>query len=446
MSDPIDAKVWAGVERRLAAIEQFVPQAPPWRPADGQVPTTRVRRVPGTGSGLGSGAKRQTTPRLMWVLVVLGLAIAFVGGAILAGGGGHPAITSAPSARPALVPGFNPTGPLTTPRYGHAATLLMDGRVLLIGGYASYPPSAELYDPDTGTFSPTGSPPLGYDIDLTSTLLRDGRVLVIGRHDATAQLYDPTTGAFSATGAMSVRRVLHAAVLLRDGRVLVIGGKDRDPGGKALASAELFDPLTGAFSATGGMASARTGPTATLLADGRVLVAGGGAGDAEGGTPLASAEIYDPVSGSFTQTGDMTTPRASHVTARLVDGRVLIVGGIPMDGTGIRLDSAEVFDPRTGRFTATRPMATARDWPTATTLRDGRVLITSGGNAGSSVSELFDPSTMSFDQLDTAANAAALGTATLLVDGDILVAGGSFESNVGLAEGRLFHVGPATTP
>jgi hypothetical protein len=170
--------------------------------------------------------------------------------------------------------------------------------------------SAEVYDPKAGTFSPTGSL-VHPSRDADATLLADGRVLIVGGdqgHDfesgqflASAELYDPKTGTFSATGSMATARDFPTATLLADGRVLVAGGLTSSV---TLASAELYDPKTGTFSATGSMATARCFPTATLLADGRVLVAGGDAGPGfSSGNYLKSAEIYDPKTGTFSPAG-----------------------------------------------------------------------------------------------------------------------------------------------
>ena len=220
---------------------------------------------------------------------------------------------------------FSPTGSMVDGRMLQSATLLSDGKVLTAGGYAlsrilpagvvtvptlpsdkvlfaSILTSAELYDPATGKFSPTGSMATGRD-SMTTTLLSDGRVLIVGDYGqsaqltysspgpaeyASAELYDPATGKFSLTGSMASPRSLHAAVLLSDGRVLVVGGGTPVA---TLATAELYSPKTGTFSPTGSMSVGRSGPIVVRLLDGRVLVAGG-IGD--GGKILSSAELYEP--------------------------------------------------------------------------------------------------------------------------------------------------------
>ena len=311
---------------------------------------------------------------------------------------------------------FSPTGSLAAARGEHTATRLADGRVLITGGgpaswvspVGRYLASAELYDPATGTFSPTGSMSSTRE-DQTATLLSDGRVLIAGGDDAgshavaSAELYDPTTGTFSPTGPMTTARGFHTATLLEDGRVLMVGGDNAAwSSGPFLASAELYDPTTGTFTATGSLAVGRQYHTATRLSDGRVLITGGGGGD--GGTSLGSAEIYDPTTGTFTATGSMTAGRIYQTATLLADGRVLIAGGLP-NGRDYAanpqfLASAEVFDAATGTFATTGSMADSRTYQGATLLADGRVLITGGVTAGASTSltsaEIYDPVTGTF--------------------------------------------------
>src|SRR5664280_1240877 len=278
------------------------------------------------------------------------------------------ATTSAPASTPTPAPtstpapaGFSPTGSMPEVRTGHTATLLSDGRVLMVGGGndTTMLASAELYDPATGKFSPTGSvalPRIGH----TATLLRDGRVLVAGGQDndtapltylASAEIYDPATGKFSLTGSMALPRYGASAALLPHGRALVTGGENLRDGATVrtgvLASAEVYDPATGKFSPTGSMAVARTTQSATLLASGLVLIAGGQTGTSR---VVASAELYDPSTGKFSPTGSMTQVRGRQSAIALADGRVLVLGGL--DNSSVSLASAELYEPVIGTFSA----------------------------------------------------------------------------------------------
>jgi S-formylglutathione hydrolase FrmB len=256
-----------------------------------------------------------------------------------------------------------------------------------------------------------------YRLYHTATLLGDGRVLLAGGFDASAELYDPTTGAFAATGSPGTELTGHTATLLADGRVLIAGGTD---GAKNLAAAAVYDPKTGTFAASGSMAADRAQHTATPLVDGRVLIAGGSSGSAT----LASAEVYDPRTGTFSATGSMTTPRTAAASTLLSDGRVLVTGG-SSDGSA-SLATAEIYDPKTGAFSATSPMAAVRSGHTATLLSDGRVLVAGGfdGTNNTASAEIYDPKTGTFSATGSMADARDAQTATLLPNGLILVAGG----------------------
>jgi len=236
-----------------------------------------------------------------------------------------------------------------TQGWSHVATRLLNGRVLLAGGQSPDPYSdsltaAELYNPATGRFSLTGSmtrPQPG----ASGTLLRDGRVLLVGTSDgkSTAELYG-LSGHFSPTGATLAARTQQAAVLLQDGRVLVVGGMD--PASRtALDSAEIYDPVTGSFQLTGAMEVARIDPSATLLPDGRVLVSGGGWAGASGLSVSTRAEIYNPATGRFTYVPSSVVLAYLSSATLLPDGNVLIAGGWS-DSFGLLLDTAELFDYR----------------------------------------------------------------------------------------------------
>jgi hypothetical protein len=350
--------------------------------------------------------------------------------------------TPAPTATPTATPS---TGQMTHARSTHTATALADGRVLLAGGYDAdlTTASADLYNPATGTFAATG-PMTAARGFFTATLLSDGRVLVAGGTPsswdqsgpelASTELCDPRTGTFSATGSMATPRDAHAATLLLDGRVLITGGDDRFR--HPVASAELYDPKTGTFSPTGSMKAARSFHVATLLADGRVLVTGGSpvGMNSTVGRNLASAEVYDPRTGKFSPTGSMTTQRASHTATRLTDGRVLVTGGAASTASAAGSHSqasAELYDPKTGRFTATGSMSFARTFEEATLLADGRVLVTGGSADGWTYAdnyyaeaEIYDPKAGTFAATGPMADTLVSQTATLLPGGRVLIAGG----------------------
>jgi hypothetical protein len=265
--------------------------------------------------------------------------------------------------------------------------------------------------------------------------LNDATVLVVGGmvtqsngirvKSNLAELYQMGSHTFVATGSMADARYGHTATLLRDGRVLVVGGADLMDGIDNLATAELYDPLTGKFTRTGSMAQGRADHTATLLGDGRVLIAGGFGG---GTLPLATAEIYDPASGAFTATGPMTVARQNHTANLLPGGQVLIAGGI--DDNSHVLASAELYDPASGTFHATGSMTAAREFHTATALGDDRILIAGGTNGvgGAAkplvLAEIYDPSTGRFTSTGSMTIPRRGHTATLLAYGQVVVAGG----------------------
>ncbi|MGZ7080028.1 MAG: Kelch repeat-containing protein, partial [Thermoanaerobaculia bacterium] len=212
----------------------------------------------------------------------------------------------------------------------------------------------------------------------TATLLPNGKVLIAGGTNggnlSSAELYDPATGIFTPTGPMNAARSSHTATVLPNGKVLLAGGSAAAVFSPSLSSAELYDPATGVFTPTGSMTSPRASQTATLLADGRVLMAGGSGGISS----LQTAELFDPLSGAngtFTATATMTGARANHTAVLLPNGQVLLAGGI---ATLNAIGSAELFDPAVGAngsFTATPNMNAPRSGHSATLLANGKVLI-----------------------------------------------------------------------
>jgi Galactose oxidase, central domain len=250
-------------------------------------------------------------------------------------------------------------------------------------------------------------------------------ILVASGHVCIAQ------GNFTATGPTTVTRSGHTATLLTNGKVLIAGGWTAEgPGstGSAISSAELYDPSTGKFSRTGGMTANRQGHTATLLADGRVLIAGGA-----NFAPLTSAELYEPATGTFTETGAMLQPRSEHVAALLPNGKVLVAGG----GVGA---SAEIYDPVSRAFTRTADMHNPVFLTSmALLLSTGKVFI-----GGGSTSELYDPATGAFDT--TGGWHAVVSTwpdaQALLTNGKVLVSGGDGNASFGATVwGALYDPG-----
>jgi WD40 repeat protein len=339
---------------------------------------------------------------------------------------------------------FRPTGKLHTGRALHTATLLANGQVLVTGGSALADPlcigginSAELYSPGTGAFSPTGSMAI-LRYAHTATLLPQGAVLVAGGFGSgrdcedlgepaqdSAELYDPSTTSFKSTGRMMAGRGGHSATLLPDGRVLLAGGGNQGGGefpfyGVGTRAAELYDPSRGVFAATGSMAMERLGHTATLLLDGTVLIAGGGPSSTS--QPTDSAEVYEPASGAFISTGSLSAPRSGHTATLLPNGKVLIAGGYTafLDGEFQASASAEIYDPVTRTFSATGNMGLPRYLHTATLLADGTVLVAGGGSA---TAEVFNPSTGVFVPTGGMEMSRSGHTSTRLKDGKVLTVG-----------------------
>ena len=335
-------------------------------------------------------------------------------------------------------------GAMVIQRTGHTATLLPNGKVLLVGGQDNLGNtlgSAEIYDPFSKTSTATASL-LTARTGHSATLLTNGKVLIAGGTDVhgsvleLAELYDPTTGKFtSSTSLMNQARWGHSATLLADGTVLLAGGGSG--GLNVTAAAETYDPVADSFSPIGSMNSPRTGHTATLLPSGQVLFAGGfpnlGGGGA-GPVPVNSAEVYDPAHHSFTATGSMTTTREAHVAALLSSGQVLIAGGLSYTGEfsiNQTTNAAELYDPTSGQFTSTGSMIYARHGFAAMILPNGQVLVAAGldfipftSEYTSATAEIYDPSTGQFSVTGSLTEDRASFTATLLPNGMVLLAGG----------------------
>jgi len=351
----------------------------------------------------------------------------------------------------ALAQSWSFTGSMQQARLYLSATLLTNGQVLIVGGNHRGVPGiaqAELYNPATGTFSPTGSLNTGR-YSHSATLLANGKVLIAGGRGssgslASAEVYDPATGMFTVTGSLSCA-CGYAATLLPSGKVLFSSGFN---GTNAVTTAELYNPATGTFSLTGSLKVARAGSSSTLLTNGNVLVAGGVfyTGTSPNQVPhyLASAELYNPATGTFSLTGSLNTARSSQTATVLNNGNVLLAAGQNDGANAGYLGSAELYNPASGKFTVTGSLNTARILHTAHLLASGKVLIVAGNHFGSIASaELYDPASGTFS------NAASLNTprqghaSALLTNGQVLAAGG-YESQLGnhlgdLASAELFH-------
>ena len=335
---------------------------------------------------------------------------------------------------------FTATGNMTTARAGHTATLLPNGTVLIAGGSGSA--SAELYDPTTGTFAPTGNM-ITARTTHTATLLADGRVLITGGFvglsnspTASAELYDPSTGTFTALGDVSLAtsQAVHTATLLGNGKVLIAG---------IGANAELYDPAAGTFTVTGAYAGSYTGPplvdTATLLRDGRVLITGC---DCSGGTAAPVIELYDPGTNTFSRTGTVNGMVRWWVDVNtatlLMNGKVLVAGSDEYDFPA----NADVYDPSTGIFTGIGNSVAPHEFSTATLLPDGTVLIAGSqlpGGASLASAELYDPETGAFYAAGNMTAPRFSHTATLLRDGTVLVAGGISGWPTPISSAELYH-------
>ncbi|HLM48786.1 MAG TPA: kelch repeat-containing protein [Myxococcaceae bacterium] len=328
---------------------------------------------------------------------------------------------------------WSPTGHLALPRMLHTATVLDSGRVLVAGGFNV---TTELYDPETRTWSATGNN-LGSRRYHTATKLKDGKVLIAGggaswATNATAELYVPELGSWRPAASLNQQRYYHAAILLPNGKVLVAGGAPGEYHGGPLASAELYDPATNTWSLTGSLNVARREHAMTLLPDGRVLVTGGNDASAR---PLSSVELYDPATGTWTRVAGMGAVRASHTATRLGNGKVLVVGGSGNDPVGSA--SAELYDPATGTWSATGGMTRPRRWHTANELPDGRVLVLGGYHEYTGIqfaTELYDPATGTWSGTAAMVTDRYKHSAVVLGDGTVLTMGGVSNNDMTAAE------------
>jgi N-acetylneuraminic acid mutarotase len=282
----------------------------------------------------------------------------------------------------------------------------------------------------------------------TTTRLANGQVLVAGGNGScnvspgnpcgSAELFNPATGMWTATGSLITPRASHTAILLANGKVLVAGG--------FTATAELYDPLTGQWTATGTMSTSRAKQAMVLLPNGKVLVAGG----VNSVTDSAkSAEIYDPATGVWTPTGSMTTGRMEFTLTLLPNQMVLAASGLDLK-TGAT-NTAELYNPATGQWTPTGSLATGRLSHTATLLSTGKVLVAAGSDGSGfnffKTAELYDPATGTWAATGSLALGRSIHTTTLMPGGSVLAVGGivlcTIDGNC-ISTGRSEIYNPAT--
>src|SRR6266850_12024 len=298
----------------------------------------------------------------------------------------------------------------------------------------------------SGTWQPTGNLSAARP-GASAALLQNGSVLFTGGDPgsgpvASADLFNSDGSVSPLAAPMNNPRSNHISATLHDGRVLVAGGTVS--GGGATNSAEIFDPVSGTWtSIAGGMVEARSGAAAALLQDGRVLIAGG----ESSGVASATLEIFDPVAGTFSVAGVMSSPRTKHAMAVLADGRVMIIGG--SNGTA-PVASTDILNPVAGSVAAGPSLATRRSGHSATTLLDGHVLVAGGNNIvtnpdGSATTvdlasaEIFDPTAGTFTTSASALATARAGHLAFLLphNNNVLIVGGT-SNGVSISSAELF--------
>lgn len=375
-------------------------------------------------------------------------------GAVVFAGGGDASGNAIASIElfTSATPAWSSTGSLAAMKSFHTSSLLPNGKVLVSGGYmysggtSTYYQTAELYDLASGSWAGTGSLSQGRS-EHQAVLLPSGKVMAVGGISAGAfltstELYDPTSGTWSTSGSLKTYRYRFATALLPNGRVLALGGGS--PFG--MSGAELYDPAAGTWSSTGSLNTARQLHTATALPNGKVLAAGGST-NGYGDSAFTSCELYDPATAVWTNTGSMSSARQLHTATLLPNGKVLVAGGATMFPTNVPYASAEIFDPGTGTWSTTGSMAAARYNHQAILLPTGKVLVCGGNNASSFLTsaEIYDPASGVWSPAGNMASAHSAFCATLLPNGKAVISGGSSASSTYLAAAELFDPGQGYT-
>ena len=326
-------------------------------------------------------------------------------------------------------------------RYHHTVTLMPDGKALVVGGLDSKGigiGNGEIYDPSLDSWSPTGImvTPRG---NHSSELLSDGRVIAVAgkssqvRMAGSAEVYDPSSNSWNWLAGDGTTRDRFGSVLLPDGKILISGGyaSHRKSYGTKLDTSvvEVFDVTSTKFSEVSPMTHAKRDHTSLLLSDGRVIVMGGLVDDTVDGPKrdtLASTEIYDPESDSWSLGAVMAQGRGLHTATTLLDGKILVIGGV--NTARQTINSAELYDPTTDSWAPAASMSQTRDGHTGTLLSDGRVLVVGGNGTSGGLSltsaEIYDPSSNSWSSAGNMLEGRSHHTAIQLNDGKVLIAGG----------------------
>ena len=334
------------------------------------------------------------------------------------------------------------TASVHTARDGHTATLLPNGNVVVAGGENNNAAvaSTEVYSPLTSSWTNSGNLNVARS-NASALLLPNGMVLVaggcigscLGATTAPAELYNSVSGTWSSIGSMAKARTYFGMVLLPSGKVLAAGGctgLNANGCSGVTAKAEIFDPSTDKWSATGTMTAARGSFTLTLLANGKALAAGG---INSAGNPVGSAEIFDPSTGKWTATGVMITARDEHTAVLLATGNVIVAGG--ENAASVTTTKTELYNPSTGKWTASGNLNTSRLEHTATLLADGNVLIAGGNNVTNNATtvlasaELYNPANGKWTNTGSMNNARVGHTATLMTSGKVMAVSGSNANN-----------------
>jgi hypothetical protein len=351
-----------------------------------------------------------------------------------------------------LDPGFTTTGNMVVPRIEHTAVLLSSGKVLVLGGTVDWSfdyTTAELFDPETGTWTATGSTndPRHYH---TATLLEDSRVLVAGGYLSTdgqeiktAELYRPSTGTWVRTADMHGARSSHVAARLFDGRVLVAIGSVIDAA-ELYNTAEVFNPESETWTSVGGSSLRRGAASADRLQDGRIVIVGGDTGISSSAT-TDLVTVFDPQTNTFATTGSLAGgTRGYHVSAALPSGKLLVSGGYR---PGVWLNTNELYDPATGTFQSAASMSLARIFAPSSFVAPNSFLTVGGGNGvvGHKNAEIYHASSNDWHDAGTVSWFTTNGAAAKLRDGRVLVAGGYINDQVVSSDAAIFEAEPDPT-